>query len=266
MVGWYFQQELFATLNTIPGLQLYVLSHKPYKSVPEPVLDNFPKQYLFIEQNIGYDWGAYQQFLNKEVWKEFDTVFFMHDDINIVDPSVFQHCDELLHSSAANFVIGNGRVTTKRDWPVTHIQCYAHSLWKPPSWDFRHDTVRGSFFAVSSSALSQIKSFEILWDRRKLFGVGAGNYSLRATCGKIQSILGENAFSFLSEYYRHSSYIIESQRGDPQDVPPRQSITQVIANHILYQFSKTMMTFYMNGTSRQKQSLARWMQFVFRSL
>lgn len=265
IVGWYFRQDLLVTLKTIPGLQLYILSHKPRNTVPEWIWDHISEKDLLFDRNIGYDWGAYQQFLDKGVWSEFDTVFFMHDDINIVDPSVFQHCDKLLHASSKNFVIGNGRVTTKRDWPLTHIQSYAHSSWKPPSWDFKHDTVRGSFFALSKAALSQIGSFEILWDRRKLIGVGAGNYSLRATCGKIQFILGEDSFLFLSESYRHSSFIIELERGEPKIVQPRHSIKQKIATRILFLFSKTMMTFYMNGTHSQKQTLARWMQIVFRS-
>lgn len=264
IVGWYFQRELLEALQSISGLQLFVISHQPRKVVPEWVLHTQSDNHLFFERNIGYDWGAYQQFISKEIWKNFETIFFMHDDVTLFDSSVFPICDDTIHSHAGNCVIGNGRNTTKRDWPLTHIYCYAHSVWKPPSWDFEHDTVRGSFFAVSRSALAQIKSFEILWDRRRFYGVGAGNYSLRATCGRIQYVLGEGSFLFLNETYRHSSYLIEQERG--QEYTPRlnRSSNRIVIFTILVKLSKKLMTLYMNADPVRQRRLAGIMQTLFR--
>jgi len=264
IVGWYFQQDLLETLQNIPGLQLYILSHKPRKAILEWVTNPIPEHHLFFERNIGYDWGAYQQFIAKDIWKNFETVFFMHDDITLLDSSVFQICHETIQSHAGKCVVGNGRNTSKRDWPLTHIHCYAHSLWKPPAWDFEHDTVRGSFFAISRSALARINRFETLWDRRRLYGVGAGNYSLRATCGRIQYMLGEEAFLFLSEAYRRSSYLIELERG--QEWTPRTAKSPVWKgmNTILVNTSKKLMTWYMNADPVRKQILSRFMQSLFR--
>ncbi len=200
LVGWYFQQELLEALQSLSGIQLYVISHQQPNAVPKSIFHILPENHLYFERNIGYDWGAFQQFISKGIWKNFETVFFMHDDITLLDSSIFPICHDTIHSHNGTIVIGNGRNSTKRDWPLTHIQSYAHSKWKPPTWNFEHDTVRGSFFALSRSVLNQINQFEILWDRRQLFGVGAGNHSLRATCGKIQHIIGGEPFLFLSEF------------------------------------------------------------------
>lgn len=263
MAGWHFQRDLIQTLQAISDLQLFILSHKPRTAIPEWLDKVVPEEYIYFENNLGYDWGAYQQFIDKKIWKDFDTIFFMHDDITLLDKSVFHNCYELTQSLRENCIIGNGRVSTKRDWPLTHIQSYAHSLWKPPSWDFEHDTVRGSFFAISKPALERIGNLEILWDRRRLYGIGAGNYSLRATCGKIQQILGKDSFQYLSESYRHSPYLIEMERGQEQtqrtDLPFRQKITQAF----LGKFSKILMTWYMNATPAYKKTLAWSMQSIF---
>jgi hypothetical protein len=266
LVGWYFQQELLEALQSISGVHLYVISHQPPEAVPNNILNTFTENQLFFERNTGYDWGAYQQFIMKGIWENFETVFFMHDDITLMDASVFSICHDTIQSHNGTIVIGNGRNSTKRDWPITHIQSYAHSLWKPPAWSFEHDTVRGSFFALSSSVLEQIKQFEIFWDRKNFIGVGAGNHSLRATCGKIQHILGGEPFHFLSETYRQSSYLIELKRGQELLSHKQVSLAWKGMNKALVLFSRMLMTRYMDSGPDNKRRLAELMQWVYRKI
>ena len=266
MVGWHFQQELILSLGSIADLKLFIISHKPHGAVPEWLTQLVPGDQVFYEENIGYDWGAYQQFIDKKIWRKFETIFFLHDDLAISDLSVFHVCNELLMHQGINSILGNGRVSIKRDWPRTHIQSYAHSIWKPPSWDFEHDTVRGSFFAVPRNTLEQVVNFEILWDRKKLYGIGAGNYSLRATCGKIQQILGNDSFLFLSETYRHSSYVIEMERGAEQMSKTELSLRQKMVQFFLVRFSIAIMTWYMNAKPSTQKRLEGQMQTIFRIL
>jgi hypothetical protein len=263
LVGWHFPQDLLDTLQNDLNLPLFIVSHQPRSVVPEWVLKSINERNIFFEKNIGYDWGAYQQFIEKGIWKNFDNIFFMHDDITLLDRSVFQICHDLMRTYSGNLVIGNGRNTNIRDWPRTNIQCYAHSLWKPPSWDFEHDTVRGSFFALSKSTLEKVIHFEPLWDRRRLYGLTAGNFSLRATCGKIQHLLGDHSFFFLSESYRRSPYIIELERGQENLSHSNKSLGRIIKLSIMVRFSKRLMTLYMNSNSVNKQRLAKFMQFLF---
>jgi hypothetical protein len=266
LVGWYFHQELLETLLSLPGIHLYIISHKPPKGVPEIILNSLTEDQIIFEKNLGYDWGAYQQFMNRNIWINYETIFFMHDDIKLVNPGVFQTCHEMLESQAGKCIVGNGRNSTKRDWPLTHIQCYAHSLWKPPSWHFEHDTVRGSFFALSKQGLDIIKKFEPLWDRRRFYGVGAGNFSLRASCGRIQQLLGENSFFFLSEAYRQSEYLIEFERGKESTARSHRSLGRRLRYSILVKFSRKLMTIYMDANPIQKRRLAEFMGLFFRYL
>jgi hypothetical protein len=263
LAGWYFQQELLDALCSTTGIQLYIISHQPPQAVQKGIFQTLPENHLFFERNIGYDWGAYQQFTAKDIWKNFETVFFMHDDLTLLDTAIFSICHDTIHTHNGAVVIGNGRNSSKRDWPHTHIQSYAHSLWKPPAWSFEHDTVRGSFFALSSSVLEQIQHFEVLWDRKKLYGVGAGNHSLRATCGKIQSILGGEPFNFLSETYRQSSYLIELERGQESLSRKQVSLAWKGINKGLVFFSRMLMNQYMDADLGKKQKLAKFMQWIY---
>ena len=178
VVAWRQCPELYQTLAAIPGLDVYVLSHLPKFSEGQWLSELLPSERVLWAPNLGYDWGGYQQFITTGIHHQYDFVFFSHDDIVLLDQGLFRACEELIASRDGSCVVGNGRASDKRDYPRTHIHCYAHSHWKPPSWDFCHDTVRGSFFATSSQALDRIGDFEVLWDRRGFFGVGAGNWSL----------------------------------------------------------------------------------------
>lgn len=185
--------------------------------MPSFVFEQIPVSHLIFRENVGYDWGSYQQFLATKLWLDYDVVFFMHDDLVIKDLDFLPHAIDLLNRGKK--VVGNGRNSHHLNWPQTHLFCYGHSSWLPPSRQFQHDTVRGSFLAIKSDTLSKIKTLEIFWDPHHL-NVRYGNHSLIATCGKIQSLFGEDSFGFLSENYLDSPYIAEIERGGQLVRPP----------------------------------------------
>ncbi len=210
VAGWHYNRDLYAELHTLPQAQVFVVSHKPPRQVPSWLFDYVKREQVFFEPNLGYDWGCYQQFLIKGIWREFEYIFFMHDDLVIKNPGFIERCIELLDSGKK--FVSNGQNSVKTDWPMTHCAVYAHSRWKPPSRHFRHDTMRGSFFATARQVLEQLDAFEVLWDWLHL-NIRYGNHSLLATCGKIQAMFGDNSFGFLSDTYLESEYILEMQRG-----------------------------------------------------
>ena len=267
IVGWHYYPDLFAQLAALPGLDLFVVSHRPPEEIPTWVPSYLSPEQIFFDPNLGYDWGAYQQFIEKGLYKDYEFVFFMHDDVILLDHSIFKVCHSIIAEHGGDCVVGNAPASAKRDWPRTHIHCYAHSAWKPPSWQFCHDTVRGSFLATSSSALNKISCFEVLWDRRRFFGVGAGNWSLRATSGRIQDLLGTRAFAFLSETYLISPYLRELERGKVEFKRPNRSAVWRVRYRLITGVFRMLMTWYMDARSPSvKQRLAGLMEQFYRFL
>lgn len=210
ITGWHYPRELYAKVAEGNLGDVFVVSHRPADGTPGWLFEHVMSDHVFFEPNVGYDWGCYQQFIEKGAWKEYEYVFFMHDDISIRDFGFVKASVELMAQGYK--VIGNGRNSSKRDWPRTHLECYTHSRWIPPSISFEHDTVRGSFLATSREVLERLGSFEVFWDRMRL-NVRFGNWSLLSTCGKLAEMFGEKTFGFLSEDYRASRYIAEHERG-----------------------------------------------------
>jgi hypothetical protein len=267
IVGWHYYPELFAQLTTLPGLDLFIVSHRQPEEIPTWASSYLSPEHIFSEPNRGYDWGAYQQFIEKGLYKDYEFVFFMHDDVILLDSSLFEVCRSIIAERNGDCVVGNAPPSAKRDWPRTHIHCYAHSAWKPSSWQFCHDTVRGSFLATSTSALDKICRFEVLWDRRGSLGVGAGNWSLRATSGRSQDILGARAFAFLGETYLSSPYLRELERGQVDFKRSNPSAVWLIRYRLIVGMSKTLMTWYMDaGSPSVKQKLAGLMEQFYRFL
>lgn len=217
VAGWHFQKSFYQDLALQKSADVFIVSHKKPSQIPDNVLEWIPEDHILYKSNIGYDWGCYQQFLSTGIWKNYQTIVFMHDDLEVHDLGFLEELDQLLSKHA---VIGNGR-GKESVGNVTvgdHAYAYAHSKWKPPSWQFQHQTVRGSFFAISQKTLEKIGSFEVYWDPFKLF-IGFGNWSTKASCGKIQAVMGENAFGYLSNTYRKSRYIKELVRGNSEGTP-----------------------------------------------
>lgn len=136
----------------------------------------------------------------------------MHDDLKIHDLGFVEEARKLLKSHA---VIGNGRGQGSVSFSGvrSHPYAYAHSSWKPDTFDFQHHTVRGSFFATTRSVIEQLRSFEVYWDPFKIF-IEFGNWSTKATCGKIEAVFGQDSFGYLSDVFGHSKYITEYIRGE----------------------------------------------------
>ena len=228
VAGWHFNEEFYYRVSRLPKSEVFVVSHRPPEAVPPYVFDHIQSSNIFFESNLGYDWGCYQQFLRTGIWREYDYVFFMHDDIVIKDIEFIQQCARELETSK---VVGNGRVAL---WDVptniaeSYSVYYAHSSFKPPR-SFRHDGVRGSFFATTSEALHLLEAFEVFWDPFHLTA-GFGNFSARASCGKWQYLLGDQCFGFLSDTYCESDYISELVRDgkDRDDINEHRVSTRTV--------------------------------------
>jgi len=210
LAGWHFERAMLKLLAELPGADTYIVSHRPLEQVPSFVTGQLAHDRLLCFPNLGYDWGCYQQFINTNIWRQYDVIFFMHDDLLIQDLAFVGHALELLDGGF--HVIGNGRNSSFYDWPHRQPYSYAHSHWIPPSLEFLHDTVRGSFLALPKDALARLGSFEVFWDPFHM-SVGWGNRSLIASSGKMQFLFGEKTFAFLSDDYLVSDYIEEMERG-----------------------------------------------------
>jgi hypothetical protein len=265
IIGWHYSSLLYEQLQNIENIDVYVLSHRLPGEIPEALLTTRNIKKFLPSKNVGYDWGAYQQFIDTNIYLDYPYVFFAHDDVTILDYDVFSICIEKLHENQNYCMIGNGRQSYKRDWPKTHIHSYAHSRWKPPGWDFEHDTVRGSFWATSRKVINQLNPLEVLWDHKKIIGIGAGNWSLRATCGKAQSLIGDRSFVFLSDTYLTSPYLVEFERGKQTPTRKTPPLSWRMMNKLLVFLSSRLMTVYMNTQSKPvRKTCNQLMKGLFR--
>jgi len=249
IAGWHYGPDFYAHIANLNLAQIFVISHKQPDEVPDYVFKYFQKEQFFFESNYGYDWGCYQQFLAKGLWRHFDYIFFIHDDITITDDGFIEACISLLN--AGHSVIGNGRVAPKNAWPNLVPQAYAHAVWKPPNRAFRHDVVRGSFFATSRADLEKLGAFEVYWDPYHLSS-NFGNWSTRASCARWEYFCGENCFQFLSENYCESDYIVESIRGG-QGITEIDSPIRKAAIHLI----RSSFNLYMTMHWREHSALAK---------
>lgn len=212
VVGWHLSHSIYSDIRQLRSLDhIFVASHRKLDM-------RFKLQHSRIRfyefENVGYDWGAYQQWLNLNLWQPYEFVFFMHDDVIIKSLQLIHDCVRLFETRPV-CVLGNGRNGGgKQDWPRTHASYYNHSTWKPPD-KFKHLTVRGSFFGVRTSLLKAIDGqFEVNWKP----GIKNANTSLVATCGKMAAHC-DNEFDYLSGQYMESQWLRELYRGHLTYVP-----------------------------------------------
>ncbi len=216
VTGWHFPPATFEKLGGLAEADVYVISHRPEDAIPAAVYDHIPAERILIRPNYGYDWGCFQQFLETGIWRNYDYIVFMHDDVQILRMDFMQAAISLLSDQI--ILVGNGRNSERSAYHAKEGYWHAHSSWIPPI-DFQYDTVRGSFFVMKRSTVAMMEQFEVMWDRRR-WHVGFGNWSQRASCAKLHHLFGFPCFAFLSEEYSRSEYLLEDERGGVGRKPP----------------------------------------------
>ena len=247
VTGWHYPEAFYRQLCSRKDVDVYVVSHRGRDEVSSWLTDLVPPHHIFFEPNLGYDWGCYQQFLDRGIWRQYRYLIFMHDDLLIHSMDFVEECIRRLEEGW--YVIGNGLNSTKMDWPRTHLFTYGHSDWTPVSRDFMHQTVRGSFFAIKRETIEQMGKLEVFWDRFKL-NIRFGNWSLIASCGKMQDLFGDRCFSFLGDVYRHSIYIDEHERGSEKESGRRNSLRFTL----VYPFLRKISERYVAGVIENSES------------
>lgn len=257
ITGWHYLPDFYQSLSSLSDVDIYIVSHKRRRDIPDFIYKLVDEERILIHPNWGYDWGCYQQFLQSDLWMAYETIFFIHDDVDLHDLGFVEETRKLLQHHA---VVGNG----VSQGPVSyasvskHPYAYAHSAWKPSSFNFQHFTVRGSFFATTREVLKKIGNFEVYWDPFKL-NIGFGNWSTKATCGKLEALYGEDCFGYLSDTFGTSKYLTEYYRGDtPTTVNPE---TGFKAN--LYAFIKRISTIYLEIYFGLREIRFRSLWFLF---
>jgi hypothetical protein len=251
ITGWHFPEDFFRQVGTIPGVDLYVVSHKKRKDLPRFVIELVGEDRVLVRPNLGYDWGCYQQFLASGLWRDYQAVFFMHDDIEIHDTGFVEATLKLLEKYA---VVGNGvgEGSVSYTGVNKHPYAYAHSHWKPDSFTFAHYTVRGSYFATTRDVLEAIGKFEVHWDLFRL-KIAFGNWSTKASCGKMEALYGAECFGFLSKTFGSSQYITEFYRGNAQNTEAERAGWK----QDLYDFLKRISIIYLEIYYREREMRLR---------
>jgi len=211
IVGWHFPPATYLTSNFPAHLDLYLLSHKPIKDIPSWVFELIPNDRIIVRSNIGYDWGAYQQFIEAVEIDSYETVVFMHDDVEILSSDVFEE----VYLTLEKVVI----VGVKRNPPSDYTKLLTPAILGhmdviPARKYVVYPIVRGSFFAMRVSALQAIHQFPVFWDR---FGIDIayGNHSLNAFCCLMAMKFGGKNFGYLDDSWsaRIKPSIRELKRG-----------------------------------------------------
>jgi hypothetical protein len=251
VTGWHFPEDFYQSLADLSEVDVYILSHKKKSEIPQYLFNLFEEKNILFRPNIGYDWGCYQQFLRSDIWRRYENIFFMHDDIKIKDFGFVGLTVSMLKEYA---VVGNGKGegTVGHTGIKLHPYAYAHSSWKPDLYSFTHSTVRGSFFATKREVLESIQTFEVYWDPFKV-SIDFGNWSTKASCGKIEAVFGANSFGYLSQTFGESDYISEYFRGNTSQ--PSEELPG--KNNALYRFIKRLAILYIELLYKQRQKAFR---------
>ncbi len=213
IVGWGFDPEFYRDLKSYPNLDLFVVSHRDRDEIPDEVVRLVSEEKIFCEPNLGYDWGAHQQFYETGIWKDYAYTVFMHDDVEMRDGAgLFQRCQELLQNHA---VVGNVEKGVRP--AADHREVFGFSESIPPSADFTFGCVRGSFFMTRRDALEKLGGFEVQWDRLGL-DIRFGNWSLVASCARWQERIGGEALTgvgrdWVVPEFPSTQYLYEFRRG-----------------------------------------------------
>ena len=192
---------------------------------------------FILNQNIGFEWGAYKKALDHLIYQiEDDTILFlMHDDLLIKDWSFINICLQMLESGVK--VIGNGANYSMNLNPFEEARLSYWLKTKDRLIDYVDEqnkhfynetllakSVRGSFICTKLNYLNEVGGLEYvkkgspgidtsLPDVDGVVGNGRyqsfGNTSLYLNAYKFTKIFGPDKIKYLSPYYCVSDYIIE---------------------------------------------------------
>lgn len=182
--------------------------------------------------NLGLEDGAYQQALDHlNIDDPETTIFFMHDDLVILDWYFIPVCVELLDMGRAKF-IGNGVNYPLEMSPMDIVRdgkTYRDFAKEETKDSFFPDeivyrnwlvrTIRESFICTKYEYIEEIGGFEVIWeepvpDAEGKYHIGAiGNLQQSMLGFKICRRFGASEIFYLSNEYQKSKYIYECARG-----------------------------------------------------
>jgi hypothetical protein len=228
--GWHFDQfPTFATQlaqlkNENENINVFWSCHR---SPNDFIKENFNYK---VFPNLGLEDGAYQQALYYLDIQDPETViFFMHDDLEVLDWYFIPFCIELLDLGHAKF-IGNGRNYPLHMSPMDVVKdgkTYRDFAKKETKDIFFKEeykdkifteTIRESFICTKYEYIQEIGGFEVIWeepvaDENGKFHIGAIGNVQQSMLGYKISLQYDNAIFYLSDTYQKSKYIYECARG-----------------------------------------------------
>lgn len=220
--GWHFQSDLIyaqilkeASQYDNYNIRLFIASHKIKEQIDKILLKQLEEmgwQLLFFD-NIGWDWGSYQQFLKwqKDNGHLGDYYLFMHDDLEIKKQGFISEFINEIKDGVQ--VVGNSvpiqkNIEIKKDYPEDIL------LAKVNGFDVNVDhcgVVRGSCFFITKEIAENILLKMPIKAGNDIF---LANSSLRIFGGLVSDKCGLGVFSYLGDEPRKSQYINESLRGE----------------------------------------------------
>jgi len=223
VVGWHLGVEVFRRLRQAGADHIHLASHRSRAEIPQEVVELVGPDRVHVFPNRGYDWGAFRQFTDAGLHRSYEYCFFMHDDVDVLDSRLFDAAIEKLDAGAA--AVGNGLNSGRDNWfALGESYSYAHARTLPPSPDFAHETIRGSFIGLRSTTIDELGGFDVFWDPLSVM-IETGNLSLKATGARIAARYGPNAIAYLGPSECVSPYLTESFRGGAER-PPTWSLSR----------------------------------------
>ncbi len=226
IAGYYYGTEFYNKIVEInkahKNVSVTIISHKVRAQIPQEIISliEYQELELQIENNEGWDWGAFCQFAKELDTKnsDFEYVLFMHDDIFIKDAGFI---DKLLCLASDGYIaIGNSkprRYIDDYDKKFTNEYVELLSKGLKPTKNF--PVFRGSFVFLSRElVLNVLANYEY----KKLGPIENANISLR----QVASLLNlntdkQNLYNYLGESYLDSDFIAEFERGKKQGLQQR---------------------------------------------
>jgi hypothetical protein len=231
IAGYYYGREFYSKISDInkayEEVNVTIISHKVASEIPQEImaLIEFQGFELRIENNEGWDWGAFCQFARTLDTRssDFEYVLFMHDDTLIKDISFV---DKLTCLASDGYVaVGNSKPRrTVDNYDKKYANEYVELLSKGFEPVKNFPVFRGSFvFLTRKLVLGVLAHYEY----KKLGPIENANISLR----QVASLLGLKTddchlYHYLGEKYLDSDFIAEFERGK------KQGVTQRVLSHL----------------------------------